>query len=112
MKQRQKNPGQDGYTIVEVLIAMAVLVIVSQGFMVFMKSATKQTVASRMKAEANEHAIQMLEELRSIVVNNNVAITVLDNYGDTRDTTTRHPLSPVAFTRPGPATPALRSSGC
>ena len=63
MKQRQKNPGQGGYTIVEVLIAMAVLVIVSQGFMVFMKSATKQTVASRLKAEANEHAIQMLENI-------------------------------------------------
>jgi prepilin-type N-terminal cleavage/methylation domain-containing protein len=81
MKQRQKNPGQGGYTIIEVLIAMAVLVI-----------ASKQTVESRLKAEANEHAIQMLEELRSVVINNNVAITVLDNYGDTRDTLTNNPI--------------------
>jgi len=38
---KKKKSSQAGYTLVEVLIAMAVLVIVSQGFLVFMRSATK-----------------------------------------------------------------------
>jgi prepilin-type N-terminal cleavage/methylation domain-containing protein len=89
MLERRRRAAQGGYTIIEVLIAMAVLVVAVQAFTIFIKTAARDTTQNRLKAEANEHALQMLEELRNVVSNNSADIRVLDSttYNDGRTAT-------------------------
>jgi type II secretory pathway pseudopilin PulG len=80
------KPGQSGgFSILELMITMAVLVVIVQAFGVFMKNVSVQNLLYREKNLAMEKAIQMLEELRSLVNEENVSVSVLNQYDDTRD---------------------------
>ena len=78
---------QRGQSSLEVLMAMAVLAIVSQAVVLVVRTASRQNVANRDRILAMEKAVQMLEELRSVVMDESSQITVLDQayYNDGRD---------------------------
>jgi prepilin-type N-terminal cleavage/methylation domain-containing protein len=87
MRSLRRNGSEAGFTILELMITIAVFAVVAQGFLLFVRNASKVSVADRLKAEAYEHAVQMLEELRSLVLDDNVEVTVLADplYNDGRD---------------------------
>lgn len=93
-----KKPGdQKGYSIVELLVVMAVMLVVSQAIAIFLKTVSTGTLSYRQKTYATEKALQMLEELRQVALNNTVAITVLDTYDDNYVCSTcgASPVNPV-----------------
>lgn len=87
MRSPRRNGSEAGFTILELMITIAVFAVVAQGFVIFLRNASKVSVSDRLKAEAYEHAVQMLEELRSLVLDDNVEVTVLMDplYNDGRD---------------------------
>jgi len=79
---RLKKFNQKGVSLVELMIAVAILgimttsVIMARGFM------AKQTIRTNDKAFATEKAIQMFGELKSLVSGSETGINILDNYSD------------------------------
>ena len=77
--------GQRGQSAVEVLIAATVLAVAAQAVTLLIRQASKQAVMNRDKALATEKAIQMMEELRSVVLDNAADVSVLEkSYADNR----------------------------
>jgi hypothetical protein len=76
--------GQKGQSSVEVLMTMGMLAIAAQAVSVVIRTASKRNVANRDQLIATEKAMEMLEELRSVVLDANEQIQVLDTYNDGR----------------------------
>lgn len=77
--------GQGGQSTVEVLIAAAVLAVAVQASVLVIRTAARLNVSNRDRAFATEKAIQMLEELRSQVLDEVAEVSVLEqNYADGR----------------------------
>ncbi|HTB21296.1 MAG TPA: hypothetical protein VK914_01170 [bacterium] len=77
-----RREGQRGQSVMEALMAVAVLGIMAQTAALLVQSLAKQTVANRDRIFATEKALQMLEELRALVLTNNATLTTLDEYSD------------------------------
>ncbi len=60
--------GQRGQSVIEALMAVAVLGIAAETTAVLVQTMAKETVANRDRAFATEKALQMLEELRQVVL--------------------------------------------
>ncbi len=72
-----------GFSLVEVLIATTVLSIVALSIVYVQSFMSRQSVRIRERAFATEKAIQMMEELRSLVSGSEkIKINVLDDYDD------------------------------
>jgi hypothetical protein len=69
---------RNGYSIVEVTISVAVLIIISQAFTVFMNNIGRKSVGFQERVWATEKAVAMLDELRSKMSD----VTALDRYKD------------------------------
>ena len=84
MKHQHQN--QRGYAIIELMITMLILVLVVQGFQVFMNNIQTKNLGYRDRAYATQKAVQMLEELRSVVSGEagSNSVAVLDDYDDTK----------------------------
>lgn len=75
--------GTKGFTLLEILLDMVLLVIVAMVIATSMKMLTRRTVSAKDKAFATQKVIQMLDELRSVAYNSpNSAISTLDAYDD------------------------------
>jgi len=74
--------GQRGQSVMEALMAVAVLGIMAQSAALLVQVLAKQTVSNRNRIFATEKALQMLEELRALVLTNNATLTTLDTYSD------------------------------
>lgn len=85
--RRPAGPRSRGQSSVEVMIAMALLAIISQSVLLVVRTTSRQNVANRDRLLAMEKAVQMLEELRSVVMDETAQVTVLDQpcYNDGRD---------------------------
>lgn len=70
---------QRGASTVEVLMAVAVLAIASQATVLAIRTASRQVVSDRDRLFAAEKALQMLDELRSVVMDESQPVTVLDD---------------------------------
>jgi hypothetical protein len=80
-----KRSGQEGQSTVEVLIASAVLAVAVQAAVLVVRTASRLNVDNRDKAFAAEKAMQMLEELRGLVLDDVIDIKNLENaYADGR----------------------------
>jgi hypothetical protein len=90
--------GQKGQSSVEVLMTMAMLAIAAQAVSVVIRTAGKRNVANRDQLIATEKAMEMLEELRSVVLDQSQQITVLNNYNDGRVTGTAVPIYKYTLT--------------
>ena len=75
--------GQGGQSIVEAVMAVAVLGIAAQSAALVVRAMAKQNVTNRDRTLATEKALQMLEELRELVLTGNANIKTLDAYSDT-----------------------------
>ncbi len=74
---------QGGYNLVELMIAVAILAALAGSVLMARTFMAKQTVTTSDKGYATEKAIQMFEELKSLVGGQEVAgVNVLDNYSD------------------------------
>lgn len=77
--------GQEGQSTVEVLIASAVLAVAVQAAVLVVRTASRLNVNNRDKAFAAEKAMQMLEELRGLVLDDVIDIRNLEeSYADGR----------------------------
>jgi len=74
--------GQRGQSVVEAVMAVAVLGIAAQATALLVQALARQNVANRDRIFATEKALQMLEELRSLVLADNATLTTLDTYTD------------------------------
>ena len=90
--------GQRGQSSVEVLMTMAMLAIAAQAVSVVIRTAGKRNVANRDQLIATEKAMEMLEELRSVVLDQSQQITVLNSYNDGRVTGTAVPVYKYTLT--------------
>jgi prepilin-type N-terminal cleavage/methylation domain-containing protein len=74
---------QKGFSLTEVIIAMAILTIVSLSIMRIQAFMSVQSSRTNEKAFATQKVIQMMEELRSLVAGSETQnINVLDNYNN------------------------------
>jgi Tfp pilus assembly protein PilV len=71
---------QRGQSLVEILMTLAVLVIGVQTATLVVSTLAKQNVANRDRIFATEKALQMLEELRQLILVNNATLTTLDQF--------------------------------
>jgi type II secretory pathway pseudopilin PulG len=74
--------GQRGQSVVEAVMAVAVLGIAAQATALVVQALVKQNVSNRDRIFATEKALQMLEELRALVLTDNATLTTLDTYTD------------------------------
>ena len=74
--------GQRGQSVVEAVMAVAILGIAPQATALLVQALARQNTANRDRIFATEKALQMLEELRSLVLANNATLTTLDTYSD------------------------------
>ncbi|MGH7443002.1 MAG: type IV pilus modification PilV family protein, partial [bacterium] len=75
--------GERGQSVIEALMAVAVLGIAAETTAVLVQTMAKQTVANRDRAFATEKALQMLEELRQLVLTDSENLdTFQDTYSD------------------------------
>ncbi len=74
--------GQRGYSFIELIIAVGIMGILASTVMMARSFMAKQTVIASDKAYATEKAIQMFEEMRTLVNGNENSVQVLDNYAD------------------------------
>jgi hypothetical protein len=79
----RRRLGQRGQSVVEAVMAVAILGIAAQSTALVVRALAKQNVSNRDRIFATEKALQMLEELRSQVLSNSVNVRVLDAYNDT-----------------------------
>lgn len=85
LQRRSPNlPGQRGQSTIEVLIASAVLAVAVQAAILVVRTASRLNVDNRDKAYATEKAMQMLEELRGLVLDEVADINTLEDYSDGR----------------------------
>ena len=78
-----KKLNQQGYNLVELSIAVALLAILASSVMIARSYMAKQTVKASDKAYATQKAIQMFEELRALVNGSEkLGVSVLNNYSD------------------------------
>jgi type II secretory pathway pseudopilin PulG len=100
MKRRPGNSAaQEGYSLIEILIVAAVMLVVSQAFAVFLATVSKGVRNDRAEAYAAGKAVQMLEELRALVIDDAAEITALDPYDDGYDTSAaKNPLYKYCLT--------------
>ena len=74
---------QKGFTLLEAMLAVSILAIVSMSIVYIQNYMSKQSVMIKEKAFATEKAIQIMEELRSLVAGSEKEqVDVLDNYDD------------------------------
>jgi prepilin-type N-terminal cleavage/methylation domain-containing protein len=74
---------QQGYNLVELMIAVAILAALASSVILARSFMAKQTVITSDKSYATEKAIQMFEELKALVNGQEKAgVNVLDNYSD------------------------------
>lgn len=74
---------QRGVTLVELVIAVAILATLASSVMLARSYMAKQTVRTSDKSYATQKAIQMFEELKALVNGNEkVGVNVLDQYSD------------------------------
>src|SRR5213080_828760 len=74
---------QAGTTLMETVMAMAIMSVMMFAAMTATSTALRQTTLNADRQFATQKAIGMLEELRALVqVENGTTITVLDNYDD------------------------------
>lgn len=87
MKNRtiKGRKSEQGYSLIEVLIVMAVLVVVTQAFTVFLSFVATNTTQFRRQTFATNKAVEMLEELRSLINDDVASVQVLDAYSDSID---------------------------
>src|SRR5207237_1128608 len=80
--ERQIPPGSRGFTLIDSIIVTVVIVLcgllVARTFL----SVTKSSVNRQDKAFASQKAIQMMEELRGLLVNTDATVAILDDYDD------------------------------
>jgi hypothetical protein len=74
--------GQRGQSVVEAVMAVAVMGIAAQTTALVVRALVTQNVANRDRIFATEKALQMLEELRALVLTDNATLTTLDTYSD------------------------------
>lgn len=74
--------GQRGQSVIEAIMAVAVLGIAAETTALLVRAMVTQTVASRDRAFATEKSLQMLEELRELVLTNTATLSTLDQYND------------------------------
>jgi len=75
--------GERGQSVVEAIIAVAILGVAAQSAALVISTLAKQNVANRDRTMATEKAVQMLEELRALVLTNSITISSLQyNYSD------------------------------
>jgi hypothetical protein len=77
-----KKLNAKGVSLVELMIASAILAVMTTTVIQTRYFMAKQTERNSEKAFATEKAIQMEEELRAIVNNNSSNVTILDAYAD------------------------------
>ncbi len=78
----KKTLDQKGYTLVELLIAVAILGSVASSVILARSYMAKQTVKTSDRSYATQKAIQMFEELKSLVSGKETNINILDRYTD------------------------------
>ncbi len=78
---RRLRTARSGYALIEVLIALFVLVIVSEAFLVATSNFATQTNIMKERIIATSKAVQMLQELRSVAATS-LNIGALDAYDD------------------------------
>jgi hypothetical protein len=79
-----RGEGQRGQSTVEMLIATAILAVAVQASVLVIRTASKLNVSNRDRAFATEKAMQMLEELRGLVLDEVADIGALDGFADGR----------------------------
>jgi Tfp pilus assembly protein PilE len=77
-----KRLNQSGYTLVELAIAALILAALASTVIMARSFMAKTTEKNAEKAFATQKAVQMVEELRSLVNGGEGGVTILDNYGD------------------------------
>jgi prepilin-type N-terminal cleavage/methylation domain-containing protein len=84
MKKRvMKSQQQRGFSLVEVIVAAAILATVTAGAGSFQSAMLQKTIRNNDKSFASEKALQMYDEMRSFVqANQESFITSLDNFSD------------------------------
>jgi type II secretory pathway pseudopilin PulG len=95
IRQFWTKAGQRGQSSIEVLITMGMLAIAAQAVVVVVRVASKRNVSNRSQLIATEKAMEMLEELRSVVLDGSEQIQVLDTYDDGRLSPTGGTYTPV-----------------
>ncbi len=73
---------QKGFSLVELMIASAILAALASSVILARSFVAKQTVRTIDRAFATQKAIQMFEELKSLVSGKETGISILDNYTD------------------------------
>jgi prepilin-type N-terminal cleavage/methylation domain-containing protein len=77
-----KKFNQRGVTLVELMIAVAILGAMSSAVIIARTFMAKQTVITNQRAFATQKAIQMFEELKALVGGEETPISTLDGYSD------------------------------
>ena len=78
-----KRLNQQGYNLVELAIAVLIMGVMAASVLTARSYMAKQTVKNSDKAYATQKAIQMFEELKTLVNGNEqLGVAILDNYGD------------------------------
>jgi prepilin-type N-terminal cleavage/methylation domain-containing protein len=73
---------QKGVTLVELMIAVAIMATMASTVVVARKLMATQTVRTDDRAFATEKAIQMFSELKSLISGSETGVQILDNYKD------------------------------
>lgn len=111
MKLFARLENRSGFNLIEVLIAASILGIVTMGLVQIQGFMSRQNVSIKEGTFANQKAMQMLEELRSLVAGSEkIDVSVLDDYDDgslyktvlTTDLATTDPASALSGNTPGP----------
>ncbi|MGH7441522.1 MAG: type IV pilus modification PilV family protein [bacterium] len=74
--------GERGQSIIEALVAVAVLGIAAESAVLVVRAMARQNVSNRDRIFATEKALHMLEELRGLTLTNGAVLTTLDAYSD------------------------------
>lgn len=99
----KKLKSKKGFTLVEVMIATLILAIVVVALVTTQDFMSKQTVRTNQKTFANQKAISLIEELRSMVYGGeNADVAVLDDFDDG---TTYKPILTTDLSVTDPADP-------
>ncbi|HET9869827.1 MAG TPA: prepilin-type N-terminal cleavage/methylation domain-containing protein, partial [bacterium] len=77
-----KRLGQRGVSLVELVIAVAIMATMASSVILARGLMAKQTVRTDDRAFATQKAIQMFGELKSLVSGSETGVQILDNYSD------------------------------